>query len=115
MKEATAIMSSVAAYIDGNYGDHNLSLTSVSDIFSISEPYLSCIFKQTLGINFFNYIEDVRIDKAKEYLKKSDLSVGEIADHVGYSSSNSFCRAFKRVVGFSASEYRRNNTSKQPV
>lgn len=111
LNDVTAIMSSIAAYIAGNYADHNLSLTSVADMFSISEPYLSCIFKQTLGINFFNYIEDVRIDKAKEYLKKSDLSIGEIAEHTGYSSSNSFCRAFKRVVGSSASEYR-NNTEK---
>jgi len=112
MKDSAAIMSSIASYIAGNYSDHNLSLTSVADMFSISEPYLSYIFKQTLGINFFNYIEDVRIDKAKEYLKKTDLSIVEIAEHTGYSSSNSFCRAFKRVVGSSALEYR-SNTAKQ--
>lgn len=107
LKDTSAITASIASYIDVNYGDKNLSLTSVADIFSISEPYLSSIFKQSLGINFSNYMEGVRIEKAKELLEKTNLSIGEISDHVGYGSANSFCRAFKRVMGISASEYRK--------
>ena len=107
LKDTSAITASIASYIDVNYGDKNLSLTSVADIFSISEPYLSSIFKQSLGINFSNYMEGVRIEKAKELLEKTNLSIGEISDHVGYGSANSFCRAFKRVMGTSASEYRK--------
>ncbi|QHQ59386.1 helix-turn-helix domain-containing protein [Anaerocolumna sedimenticola] len=107
LKDTSAITASIASYIDINYGDKNLSLTSVADIFSISEPYLSSIFKQSLGINFSTYMEGIRIDKAKELLEKTNLSIGEISDHVGYGSANSFCRAFKRVTGISASEYRK--------
>ena len=107
LKDTSAITASIASYIDVNYGDKNLSLTSVADIFSISEPYLSSIFKQSLGINFSNYMEGVRIEKAKELLEKTNLSIGEISDHVGYGSANSFCRAFKRVMGTSASEFRK--------
>ncbi|WMJ86576.1 helix-turn-helix transcriptional regulator [Anaerocolumna sp. MB42-C2] len=107
LKDTSALTASIASYIDINYGDKNLSLTSVADIFSISEPYLSSIFKQSLGINFSTYMEGIRIDKAKEFLEKTSLSIGEISDHVGYGSTNSFCRAFKRVTGTSASEYRK--------
>lgn len=107
LQNSTAIITSIAAYIDINYGDKNLSLISVADIFSISEPYLSSSFKQSMGINFSCYMERIRINKAKEALKKTNLSIGEIADQVGYGSANSFCRAFKRVMGISASEYRR--------
>ncbi len=107
LKDTSAVTASIASYIDINYGDKNLSLTSVADIFSISEPYLSSIFKQSLGINFSTYMEGIRIDKAKELLEKTNLSIGEISDHVGYGSANSFCRAFKRVTGISASEYRK--------
>jgi AraC-like DNA-binding protein len=107
LKDTSAITASIASYIDIDYGDKNLSLTSVADIFSISEPYLSSIFKQSLGINFSTYMEGIRIDKAKEFLEKTNLSIGEISDSVGYGSTNSFCRAFKRVMGISASEYRK--------
>ena len=107
LKDTSVITASIASYIDINYGDKNLSLTSVADIFGISEPYLSSIFKQSLGINFSTYVEGVRIEKAKEFLEKTNLSIGEISDHVGYGSANSFCRAFKRVMGSSASEYRK--------
>lgn len=107
LQDASALTSSIASYIDINYGDKNLSLTSVADIFNISEPYLSSIFKQSLGINFSTYMEGVRIDKAKELLKNTKLSIGDISENVGYCSANSFCRAFKRVTGISASEYRK--------
>ena len=107
LQGSDAVVSSIAAYIDINFGDCNLSLTGVADMFQISEPYLSSVFKQTQGINFSTYVEGVRIDKAKEFLKTTSLTVGEVADLVGYGSVNSFCRAFKRVTGISASEYSR--------
>ncbi len=107
LKDTSAITASIASYIDINYGDKNLSLTSVADIFKISEPYLSSVFKQSLGINFSTYMEGIRIDKAKDFLVKTTLSIGEISNNVGYGSVNSFCRAFKRVTGTSASEYRK--------
>ena len=107
LKDTSAITASIASYIDINYGDKNLSLTGVADIFGISEPYLSSIFKQSLGINFSTYMEGIRIEKAKELLEKTNLSIGEISDNVGYGSANSFCRAFKRVMGTSASGYRK--------
>ncbi len=97
----------IAAYIDSNYGDSNLSLAGVADRFHFRETYLSSMFKQCLGINFSNYVEGVRIDKAKDFLRTTSLSVSDISGLVGYYSTNSFCRAFKRVTGISASEYRK--------
>lgn len=101
------LMPSIVTYIDTNYGDCNLSLGVVADIFQIREPYLSAIFRQTMGIKFSSYVESVRIEKAKEFLKATDISISEISEMVGYFSTNSFCRAFKRVTGISATEYRR--------
>lgn len=107
LQDSEVVASAIVSYIDTNYGDCCLSLTSVADQFGISEPYLSSIFKQTQGINFSTYVEVIRIDKAKDFLKTTALSVGDIAQLVGYGSVNSFCRAFKRVTGLSASEYRK--------
>lgn len=107
-KEAGKMMPAILAFLDANYGDPDLSLTMVADTFRISVPYLSSLFKASAGVNFSNYVEDVRIEKAKGFLKNMSMSVGEIAVATGYSSTNSFSRAFRRVTGDSASEYRKN-------
>ena len=107
-KEAGKMMPAILAFLDANYGDPDLSLTMVADTFQISVPYLSSLFKASAGVNFSNYVEDVRIEKAKGFLKNTSMSVGEIAVATGYSSTNSFSRAFRRVTGDSASEYRKN-------
>lgn len=107
-KEAGKMMPAILAFLDANYGDPDLSLTMVADTFRISVPYLSSLFKASAGVNFSNYVEDVRIEKAKGLLKNTSMSVGEIAVATGYSSTNSFSRAFRRVTGDSASEYRKN-------
>ena len=106
--EAWKMMPAFLAFLDANYGDPVLSLTMVADTFQISVPYLSSLFKASAGVNFSNYVENVRIEKAKGLLKNTSLSVGEIAVATGYSSTNSFSRAFRRVTGDSASEYRKN-------
>lgn len=105
-KEAGKMMPAIQAFLDANYGDRDLSLTMVADKFNISVPYLSALFKTSAGVNFSNYVEGVRIEKAKGLLKNTSMTVGEIAGVTGYASANSFCRAFKRVTGDSASEYR---------
>ena len=106
--EAGKMMPAILTFLDANYGNQDLSLTMVADTFHISVPYLSSLFKASAGVNFSNYVEEVRVEKAKELLKNTSMSVGEIAMATGYGSANSFSRAFRRVTGNSASEYRKN-------
>lgn len=108
MQDADMIANGIVSYIDSHFGDPNLSLAMVADEFHISQPYLSSLFKQTQGINFSTYIENIRIDKAKDFLRTTDLPIVKISEMVGYSSTNSFCRAFKRVTGLNTSEYRKD-------
>ena len=94
------------AYIDANFGDPNLSLSSVAAEFGISEGHLSKTFKLKYGMRFSAYVEAVRMDKAKDFLKNTSLNVSEISELTGYLSTNTFCRAFKRVTGLTPSDYR---------
>lgn len=111
--ETSVDISTITAYLHLNFGDCNLSLTSTAEAFQVSEGYLSSIFKQGTGINFSGYIERLRMDRAKELLKAGSMTIKEIADAVGYTSENSFCRAFKRVVGMNTSEWKaRENPEK---
>ena len=100
------MIEGVMAYINSSYADCELSLAHVAQRFAVSESYLSYVFKIQSGTNFFNYVEGIRMEKAKELLKQTNLKVGEIAVQIGYTSANSFCRAFKRNTGDNASTYR---------
>lgn len=100
------LIEQVMGYIQTNYADSDLSLTQVADHFHVSESYLSYTFKIQSGVNFVSFVENLRMTKAKELLRQTSLKIGDIALQVGYASTNSFCRAFKRSTGDSASSYR---------
>lgn len=107
VRDVDMITKGIISFIDARYGDPNLSLALLADQFEISQSYLSSLFKQTQGINLSTYIENIRIEKAKDYINTTDLTISKISAMVGYGSTNSFCRTFKRVTGVSTSEYRK--------
>lgn len=98
---------SILQWIRENYQDCNLSLTSTADHFHINEKYLSHFFKETSGSTFSAAVEKIRMDEVIRYMKETDLPVSEICTRCGYSSSNSFYKAFKRVFGTSPNAYRK--------
>ncbi|MGB8452518.1 MAG: AraC family transcriptional regulator [Anaerocolumna sp.] len=92
------IIEKIKEYINGNYNDPQLSLTSVGEEFCITEVYLSKLFKRATGENFSKYIEALRLKHAKE-LMDQNKRVTEVADLVGYNSPQVFRRAWKRYYG----------------
>lgn len=106
-RDVESMIKKIVDYVETNYSDKQISLAEVAGMFHISESYLSLMFKKHLGENFSLYLEKVRIEKAKNLLEKTRLSISDIAQQTGYSSINTFSRAFKRVAGMSASDYRR--------
>lgn len=100
------LVAFVKEIINENYGSKNLCLQQVADSLSISVSYLSRLFKEETNENFANYVEKIRIEKAKALLKDTEMNINEIADIVGYSSANSFARAFKRINNITATDFR---------
>lgn len=86
----------IVEYLNENYYDSNLSLTSTADAFNLSNYYLSKIFKELIGENFVDYLSKLRIKKAKELLLNNQMLVNDVAEKVGYNSANTFIRVFKR-------------------
>jgi len=107
-EKAALMMSKVKKYLEHSYMNYDLSLDSVSSLLNINAAYLSSIFKRCTGINFLDYITNLRTCAAKEYLSDPFKSVSEIASMVGYDSSSYFCRAFKKNTGFTPTEYRKH-------
>lgn len=101
-----ALASDIRKYVSDRFKDFNLSLTSISDAFNVSENYLSSFFKEQEGECLSEYIQRKRMTEASKLLLDSRESVDAIAANCGYSNGASFRRAFKRVYGLSPSDYR---------
>ena len=104
-QEIYDINQRIRMYIEENYADPQLSLASVADCFGISEVYLSRLFKQSFEQNFSKYVEELRMRKAKELMESGNYTVSTIAETVGYNSSQTFRRAYKRVYGCTPREH----------
>lgn len=88
-----------------------LRLTSVKQIaeeLSYSEYYLSHVFREKMDMTIKDYLMQKKIVTATALLSTSNMTIGEIAEHLNFSSLHIFGKAFKRYIGTSASEFRRN-------
>lgn len=106
--QVEAVQNSIQ-YIKQYIGSHlneDLSLTKIADISYFNPSYLSRLFKQETGVKLSDYIMEVRINKAKELLKETNLKIFEIALMVGLESSTYFGRVFKKYTNETAQEYR---------
>lgn len=97
----------IKEYIDCNY-KKELSLQYLADVFRLSPAYLSTLFKNANGTGVVDYINRVRINKAKELLKNTEMSIKDISEESGFTNYNSFARVFKKVTGISAKDYKHN-------
>jgi len=83
-----------------------LSLEDVAEHVHLNPYYFSKVFKQQTGETFIDYVTSLRIEKAKEWMRDSQLSMKEVCYLVGYKDPNYFSRVFKKVTGVTPSEYR---------
>lgn len=100
------VISFVLEYLDKHYGE-DINLNLVADKLNLTPGYLSSIFKEKTGINFSEYLNTLRIERAKALLMNIDLRIQDIALQVGYQNVNSFIRMFKRASGLTPGEYRK--------
>lgn len=93
-------LSQVENFVERHYFDPNLSVQQIADTFEVSLPYLSRMFKQERGVGLLDYINRCRVKKAKRLIQSDEhMTIGEVAQRVGYGSSQSFIRIFKRYEG----------------
>ena len=93
-------------YMQENFW-RSLTLEEVSAYVGFNASYFSNLFKRETSMNFLEYLTTIRIDHARERLMKTDDSVNEIAEAVGYSDVKYFSRIFKRSLGLSPNKFRK--------
>ena len=84
----------------------NWNISEIADKLFISKSYLQKIYKSTFGKSIIEELIQFRLDKAREMLLNTELTVSEIAHECGYSTYNYFVRQFKAAENISPSDYR---------
>ncbi len=98
------LISDAEKYITNNY-DKPIDLKDVANFIHLNHTYFSYLFRHVTGYTFKNYLTQLRIEKAKQFLLNSSLTVTEIAKLVGYPDNNYFSRIFKKETGCPPSYY----------
>ena len=101
-----AIVEAALAYIDSHYQE-NFGLNDLAKHCHASSAYVSKIFKEDIKLGIVEYTHSVRIEKAKELLRNTDMHICDISASVGYSDYKRFSLYFTKMTGQSARAYRR--------
>ncbi len=98
------LVDQVITHVKDNYHEP-LSLKTLSHEFKITAPYLGKLFSDETGETFTIWLNKLRIEKAIELMKTTDLTIREIALKTGYVNSNYFYKLFKKYMGVNPGEY----------
>nr|WP_106783478.1 response regulator [Lysinibacillus timonensis] len=94
-------------YIKDHFHDSSLTLKKVAEYIHVSTPYLSNLFKLEKGINFGDFLLELRMKKAMEELRKGDQKTYEVCEKVGYNNPQYFSICFKKFTGYTPAEYKK--------
>ncbi len=102
----TRLMENIQGFIDENYCKDNICITLIADAVKITPTYLSHLFKENTGISVMRYIEQRRMEKVKQLLCDTSLTVNEIANQTGFTNSAVLIRTFKKINGITPGQFR---------
>lgn len=101
------ITPEVLKYIKDNY-NKKITLKELAKHNFYNASYFSTVFKECFGKTPLEYINEIRIEKAVELIKKSDMTIEEICHEVGYHNKNHFYKIFKSATGMTPNDFRKN-------
>ena len=105
----TDLLEDAIEYITQNFGDSQLGATSLANRLHLSAQYFGQLFMEFTGKSVSEYIVQVRMEKARNYLlARPEMEIMEIAEKVGYHSASYFSTAFKKYYGVTPSKLRSN-------
>jgi len=110
VKESNLVSAEVARAVNlvkERFYEEDFGLAEVADYVGMNKQYFSSLFKKEVGQGFSDYLNSVRINKACELLRNTDLKSYEISEVIGFQDESYFSRVFKKVIGVRPNEYRR--------
>ncbi|NUU78399.1 response regulator [Paenibacillus xylanilyticus] len=103
------IVEQALLFTKEHYADPDLSIQKVCGHLHISSGYFCGIFKKEVQLTFLQYLMQIRMEAAKELLRSTELKSFEIAERVGFAEPNYFSFCFKKHIGISPKEYRKQS------
>jgi two-component system response regulator YesN len=104
--QGSALVRKALSYMEHHYPE-NLSLSKVAEALCITPNYLSTLFTRTLEARFVDTLNQIRIQRACDYFADGTIKTYEVAYKVGFRDEKYFSNVFKRRMGVSPSEYKR--------
>lgn len=105
-KRYAALIAQAKEYMNLNFAMSDLTLDKVAATVNVSPNYFSSLFNQETGMTFIEYLTDIRMEKAKDYLRCSSRKITEIGFLVGYLDSHYFSYIFRKTQNCTPTEYR---------
>ena len=105
-RRQNSLADEIMQYMQLHYTEGGLTLHDIAGQFGMTEANAYNFFKETWQKTFSVILEELRINHSIALLKKPDWTIEQISVSVGYNSSHSYRRAFKRVTGLTPSEYK---------
>lgn len=103
------LIGEVSAYIDGHYTDPGLNVSLLGQLFEMKPTYLSKLFKDQTGEGLLETVNRKRIERAKQLMSGSRLTVNEAAEKSGFNDVGTFIRTFKKIEGITPGKYKEIN------
>lgn len=101
----------VVQYVHQHYDDSNLSLKTLANKLSINPAYLGRMFSSETGMYFTDYLNEVRVNHAKELLDRTSLKLSEVAEQVGIANVSYFSTIYKKFTGVRPGQSRKYRTT----
>lgn len=112
-KSDDSLITQMLEFIKDNYRDGNFTTQIMAEHFDMSLSNISQYFKSRTGQTILDYITHLRITEAKQKLLTSDMSVNDVAFHVGYLNTSSFIRRFKQITGLTPKQFTEEQAKQQ--
>ena len=95
----------IVEYVKAHFTSSGLSQQDIADYFKVSRPTVSKVFKETMKMNFIDYLHRLRVERAKQLFEQEDYDVPAVAQLCGYENEITFKRAFVKHEGMTPREY----------
>lgn len=105
IEKSATIIDKINQYIHDHYKE-DIDRSIIAGEFYLTPEYLAKLYKKRTGISLKTYINQYRIEKAKELLRTSDKSISDIAEAVGFDNISYFSTLFKKMTGLSPKDYK---------
>ena len=107
MQQEERTINGLTRYMQEHLSEE-ITLSVLAEEFHLTAQYISQLFKNEIGVGFFAYLTNIRLEKAKKLLLSTALPIADVAEQSGYGDYRVFTKVFKKAEGITPSQYRRD-------